>query len=72
MQKKTAGKKGGREGANASVLGGRIGHEEKEAEPWPFQPWQGGKAGYHIISAAVWNDNDNKQQQKKQAVLAGN
>ena len=51
MQKKTAGKKGER-GVNASELGGRNGHEEV-AEPWPFQPWPGGKAGYHIISAAV-------------------
>ena len=25
-------------GANASVLGGRSGHEEV-AGPWPFQPW---------------------------------
>ena len=30
--------KGGKRGANASVLGGRSGHEEV-AGPWPFQPW---------------------------------
>ena len=30
--------KGRQRGANASVLGGRSGHEEV-AGPWPFQPW---------------------------------
>ena len=30
--------KGGKRGANASVLGGHSGHEEV-AGPWPFQPW---------------------------------
>ena len=62
MQKKGYAQLGKRVGANASEVRGRNGHEEEVAElSCPCQPSQGDKAGYHIISAAVRNNFDNKQ-----------